>query len=101
MRYLGGLMISFVLLASFMFGVAICVSERHWRFLGIPIFSLLGLVLLFVLSFGEAFAGFAVYQGEPSFIVRYEPQIAFGGLILTILLSFLIPMWRDAVRNEK
>jgi len=99
-RSFGSLIIGFALLFALMFGWALCVSARQWRFIGIPIFSLVGLILLFVLPLREVFAGFAVYQGEPSFIVRYEPQIAFGGLIVTILLSFIIPMWRDAARKE-
>ncbi len=99
-RYFGSLIVGFVLSIVLAVGWALCVSERQWRFLGIPIFSLVGLILLFVLPLREIFAGFAVYQGEPSFIVRYEPQIAFGGLIVTILLSFLIPMWREAARKE-
>jgi hypothetical protein len=99
-RSLGSLIIGYALLVSLVVSGAYCIYERQWRFLGVPIFSLLGLALLFVLPLREVFAGFALYQGEPSVIVRYEPQIAFGGLIITILLSFLIPMWRDAVRKK-
>jgi hypothetical protein len=99
-RFAAGGIIFTVLLALLLFGVTYCFLEGQWHFLGVPIFAFIGLVLLFVLPLREVFAGFAVYQGEPSFIVRYEPQIAFGGLIVTILLSFLIPMWRDARRKK-
>jgi len=99
-RFVAGGIIFTVLLALLLFGVTYCFLEGQWHFLGVPIFAFIGLVLLFVLPLREVFAGFAVYQGEPSFIVRYEPQIAFGGLIVTILLSFLIPMWRDARRKK-
>jgi hypothetical protein len=83
-RYFGSLIVGFVLLVILIMGGAICINERQWGFLGVPIFSLIGLVLLFVLPLREIFAGFALYQGEPSWIVRYEPQIAFVGLIITI-----------------
>ncbi len=99
-RFVAGGIIFTVLLALLLFGATYCFLEGHWHFLGVPIFAFIGLALLFVLPLREVFAGFAVYQGEPSFIVRYEPQIAFGGLIVTILLSFLIPMWRDARRKK-
>ena len=95
------MIIAIVLLTLLAAGIGICFAERQWGFVGVPIFSALGLVLLFVLPFREVFAGFAVYQGDPSFIVRYEPQIAFGGLIVTILLSFLIPMWYEARREKR
>ena len=63
----------------------------------------MGLVLLFILPFEDLLAGFAIYQGEASSIVRYEPQIALIGLILTIagmVLSFFIPTWRGAARKS-
>jgi len=99
-RTFGGLIIVIVFTVLFSIGWQLCVTQRQWRFVGILIFSFAGLVLLYTLPFREIFPGFAVYQGEPSFIVRYEPQIAFGGLILTIALSFLIPMWQEARRKE-
>jgi len=34
-------------------------------------------------------------------IVRYAPQIGFGGLILTIALAFLIPMWQEARQKQR
>jgi hypothetical protein len=99
-RFIAGGIIFIVLLALLLFGAAYCFLESHWHFLGVPIFASIGLMLFFVLPLREVFAGFAVYQGEPSFIIRYEPQIAFGGLILTIALSFLIPMWQEARRKK-
>jgi hypothetical protein len=91
-RYFGMLIVGFILLGSLVFGGTYCIYERQWRYLGVPILSFVGLVLLFTLPLKELFTGFAVYQGEPSWIVRDAPQIAFGGLIITIVLSFLIPM---------
>jgi hypothetical protein len=95
--------IAILLIGSLLFSLAYCIFERRWRLLGVPIFSFLGLVLLFALPFKDLLAGFAVYQGDPSWIVRFEPQMAFASLIITIAaipLSFLIPMWRDA-RQKK
>jgi hypothetical protein len=107
---IGGAMLrdvsSFIIFASFLVSLiysgAYCIVERRWRNLGMPIFSLVGLVLLFVLPFKDLLAGFAVYQGEPSWIVRFEPQIAFLSLIIAIAgipLSFFIPKWRDAAQK--
>ena len=58
----------------------------------------MGLVLLLTLPFKDLLAGFALYQGETSSTVRYEPQIALISLLLTIagiLLSIFIPIWQD------
>jgi len=66
-----------VLLMSLAFGAAYCFLEKKWRFLGIPILSLVGLILLFTLPLKDVFAGFALYQGEASWIVRDAPQIGF------------------------
>jgi hypothetical protein len=102
-RMVGGMLAFAIFLLSLVMGGTYCIVERQWRALGMPIFSIIGLVLLFALPFGDILAGFAIYQGESSLIVRYEPQIAFAGLIITvagILLSFLIPQWLDAGRKE-
>ena len=69
-----------------------------------PIFSLLGLVLVVALPFNDLLAGFAVYQGDPSWLVRYAPEMAFASFILTIAgiaLSFLIPMWRKEAGKKR
>jgi hypothetical protein len=102
-RNLGGLFTFIALILVLLISGAYCITEREWRFLGIPIFSLLGLVLLFALPFEDILAGFAVYQGDPSWIVRYAPELAFASFILTIAgiaLSFLIPMWREAAQKK-
>ena len=64
------------------------------------VFSLLGLILLFTLPLKDLFPGFAVYEDEASWIVRDAPQIGFVGLIITIVLSFLIPMWLGKHNNQ-
>jgi hypothetical protein len=102
MRLFAGGSIGVILLGSLMFSGAYCILERRWRFLGMPIFSLVGLMLLLALPFQDLFAGFAVYQGDPSWIVRYAPQLAFAGLIITIAgvpLSFLF--LRGEMPDEK
>ena len=92
-RLFATLIIFLILLAGVLVGGAVCVLERQWRYVGIPIVCLIGLGLLFLLPLKDALAGFAMYQGEASWIVRYAPQIGFVGLIITIVLSFLIPMF--------
>jgi hypothetical protein len=102
MRQLAGPSIGIILLGTLLFSGAYCILERRWRFLGMPILSLVGLMLLLALPLQDLFAGFAVYQGDPSWIVRYAPQLAFAGLIITIAgipLSFLIPMWRGGAKR--
>ena len=71
---------------------AFCLHSGQWRYLGVPILCLVGAVLLFVLPLKEVFPGFAMYQGEPSWIAQNTPQIGFVGLIITIILSFVIAM---------
>jgi hypothetical protein len=103
LRQVTGYVVFGILLISLVYGGGYCIAERRWRILGIPIFSLLGLVLLFALPFQDLFAGFAVYQGDPSWIVRYAPQLAFAALIIAIAgipLSVLIPMWLDAAKKR-
>jgi hypothetical protein len=102
-RTVGGGLLFLILVMSLLMSGSFCFVERQWRLLGMPIFSLVGLVLLFTLPFRDIFAGFAVYQGETSWIVRFEPQMAFLAFPLTIAsiaLSFLIPVWRDARKEN-
>ena len=101
--YAGALMFAILLMFLLITG-AYCIVERQWRAIGMPIFFFVGLVLCFALPFKDLLAGFAVYQGDPSWIVRFEPQLAFASLIITIAaipLSFLIPMWRDAAQKKR
>jgi hypothetical protein len=103
LRQPAGYLMFAILLISLVYGGGYCIAERQWRALGVPIFSFIGLVLLFALPFNDLLAGFAVYQGDPSWIVRFEPQLAFAGLIITIAaipLSFFIPMWRDTAQKK-
>src|SRR6266496_5006653 len=98
-----GFIIFIILVFAFLIGGGYCITEKQWRYLGVPIFSLIGLVLLFTLPFKDLLAGFALYQGETSSIVRYEPQIALISLILTIagiLLSIFIPIWQGTAQKK-
>jgi hypothetical protein len=93
-----------IFLFAFVLSAGYCITRREWRALGMPIFSLLGLVLVIALPFEDLLAGFAVCQGESSALVRYAPEMAFVGFILTIagfILSFLIPAWRDNAAQKK
>jgi hypothetical protein len=100
LRGLLGYVTFLILVVSLFISGAYCISERQWRFLGIPFFSLVGLLLLFTLPFRDAFAGFALYEGEPSWIVRYQAQLGLGLTIAGIVLSFFVPMRRDARRKK-
>ena len=84
----------FIFSALLVIGGVYCVLEHQWRYIGVPIVSLIGLVVLLItVPLKDFLPGFAVYQGEASLIVRDAPQIAFVGLIITVVLSFLIPMF--------
>jgi len=103
-RFFWGSLLAISLVFSLLLTGAYCIVERRWRMLGMPIFSLLGLLLLFLLPLGEWFSGFAVYRGESSFLVRYGPQISFLSLIISVAgipLGYLIPLWRDTARTKR
>jgi hypothetical protein len=92
-----------ILFLIFIYTAAYCIFERRWRNLGMPIFSLIGIALILALPLKDLLAGFAMYQGEASSLVRYGPQIGFASLILAIAaipLSFFIPKWLDAAKKE-
>jgi hypothetical protein len=92
-----------ILVPTLIISSAYCVVERRWRALGMPIFSLLAVVLLVTLPFEELLPGFAIYQGESSFLVRFAPQISFLGLIVSaaaIPLSYLVPRWLEKRRPQ-
>jgi hypothetical protein len=55
-----------ILLMSLVIGGTYCVYERQWRYLGVPILSIIGLVLLGTLPLKDLLPGFGVYQGEAS-----------------------------------
>jgi hypothetical protein len=104
LRNFAGVFTSMFLIFALLISGAYRITECRWSAVGMPIFALLGLVLLFALPFKDLLAGFAVYQGDPSSIVRYEPQLAFASLVITIAgipLSFLIPMWLDAAKKRR
>ena len=95
-RFISEYIFGMVLVICLLYTAAYCIVERRWRLLGMPIFSFLGLLLLFLLPFDEFFPGFAVYQGDPSFFVRFGPQISFLSLIVSaaaIPLSYFVPRW--------
>jgi hypothetical protein len=84
------------LLLSLITSAAYCWSTRRYSAVGMPICSVLGLVLLLLLPFDKFLAGFALYQGDSSFLVRYGPQISFISLLTTlagISLSYFLPQW--------
>lgn len=88
-----------LLVTCFLWTGTYCIAERRWRLLGMPICSLIGLLLLVLLPFDEFLAGFAAYQGESAFLVRYGSQISFLSLVVsvaTIPLAYFFPRWNDA-----
>jgi hypothetical protein len=101
-RDLSGLILWTIFVNAFIWTGAYCIVQRRWRAIGMPLFSLLGLILLFTLPFDELFPGFAVYRGDASFLVRYAPHISFLGLVITtvaIPLSYFLAPRNRASRK--
>jgi hypothetical protein len=93
-RALAGNFLLIGLIVSLTLTAAYCIVERRWRALGMPLCSLIALVMLLTLPFEELLAGFAVYRGNASFLVRYGPQLSFLGVIVSIVgipLSYFLP----------
>jgi hypothetical protein len=66
-------------------------SAALWQFLVVT--GLLAIAMM--LPADVLFAGFSAVRGDPSFMVRYNPQIGFWGLalsVITIAISFIIPL---------
>lgn len=103
-RGMVGYLLATVLMTSFIISGTYCIAERRWRALGMPLFSLLGFALLLALPFDELLAGFAVYKGDSSLLVRFAPQISFISLLVSIVaipLSYLLPRWIDRRRARQ
>jgi hypothetical protein len=96
-RRVAGTCASLALLASLIVGSAYCWKTGRYSSLGMPIFSALGLVLLFRLPWDRFLPGFALYQSySPFLLVRYAPQIAVLGLLATLVaipVSHFLPRW--------
>jgi hypothetical protein len=75
-------------------GLGNCIENKSVRKLGVPISSAIGMILIFTLPFKDILAGFAVYKGDASIIVRYGYQISFASLLIALLgipLSYYLP----------
>ncbi|MNY12008.1 hypothetical protein D3C86_1450680 [compost metagenome] len=59
--------------------------DRHPAALVLLIFTATALSLILILPMKELLAGFMATKGEPSFLVRYAPQIGFAGLALSVV----------------
>ena len=103
-RGLGGMFLFYIFSGGLIAGSILCFAKKSIRYIGIPIFSVIGFILLFTLPFRDILAGFAVYQGDASFIVRYGYQISFYSFLITCLgitLSYLVPLIFSKSKNTK
>jgi hypothetical protein len=103
-RSLGGFFLFYIFLGGFIGGSINCFYKKSVRYIGIPIFSGIGIILLFGLPFRDILAGFAVYQGNASFIVRYGYEISFFSLLITLLaipFSYYLPLIFSKSKNDK
>jgi hypothetical protein len=102
-RVTGEIILLYLFSMGLIGGLIYCVKSKKTRHIGIPISSAIGLILIFTLPFKDILAGFAVYRGEASFIVRYGYQISFASLLITLLaipLSYFIPLIFSEAKNS-
>jgi hypothetical protein len=84
-RRVAGVCLSLTLLASLIVTSAYCWKTRQYAAFGMPIFSAVGLVLLFRLPWDRYLPGFALYQSNsPFFLIRHAPQVALLTLAATV-----------------
>jgi hypothetical protein len=98
-RHVAGLCLSVVLLTSLIFSIAYWWRARANNALGMLICSTVGLSLVLLLPWDRYLPGFALYQSYPPFLlIRYAPQIAFLGLLATLVA---IPLFNFLPRKER
>lgn len=88
------------LLFTLILSALYCLKKKRPKALGMPLFSLAGLVLLHTLSF-ELHPAFTVFSGKPPLAVSYGPQISLAVLALVIAgipLSYFLPERTDKGR---
>jgi hypothetical protein len=85
-RRVAGACLLIVLLMSLMVGSAYYWNTRRHSALGIPICSVLGLMLVLLLPWNKFLAGFALYQRySPFFLVRHASQISVAALLAALV----------------
>lgn len=103
-RRMAGLLLFLALaLVGVISTVHLCQTGRYMS-AGGPIISALGLILLLVLPFDTFLPGFALYQGDSAFLVRYGPEISFFGVVATVAgipLSYFLPQWLQKPHKSK
>jgi hypothetical protein len=97
-RRLTGVCLSVGLLTSLGLSGAYWWHTRASSALSMLICSTVGLSLVFLLPWDRYFPGFALYQSySPFLLIRYAPQIAFLGLLATLVaipLFYFLPRLR-------
>jgi hypothetical protein len=77
--------LSYIFLGGTIVGFLFWLRNKNIRNLGVALFSIVGIVLIITLPFKDILAGFAVYRGEASLIVRYGYQISFAALLISLV----------------
>jgi hypothetical protein len=98
-RHVAGLCLSIFFLVALMISTAYCFKNRRYSPLGMPICSLLGLLLLLFVPWNRFLPGFVLYQRySPFFLLRHLPEIS----LLALLAAFAgIPLSYFLSRNER
>ena len=98
-RHLVGVCLSFGLLMSLGLSGAYWWRTRAYNALGMLICSTIGLLLVLLLPWDRYLPGFALYQSySPFLLIRYAPQIAFLGLVASLVG---IPLFYFLPRKER
>ena len=98
-RHLVGVCLSIGLLTVLGLSGAFWWRTRAYNALGMLICSTIGLLLVLLLPWDRYLPGFALYQSySPFLLIRYAPQIAFLGLVASLVG---IPLFYFLPRKER
>jgi hypothetical protein len=98
-RRVTGVLLLVTLLMSLMVSGAFWWNTHRYNALGMLICSALGLLLVLLVPWNRYLPGFALYQSySPFLLMRYAPQIAFLGLVASLVG---IPLFYFVPRKER
>ena len=94
----------YIFLGGTIFGLYFCFKGKNIRNSGVLLSSIIGMILIITLPWEDILAGFAVYRGEASLIVRYGYQISFAGVLIALIgipFSYYLQKGRKAQSQRK
>jgi hypothetical protein len=103
-RFLARLVFFVIFSMVFTVSAPHCLATRNWKATGIPVGSVVGIILVLTLPFEEWLAGFAAFQGNSTFLPRHAPEVTFLGMLATlagISISYYLPRWFESGKKGK